>query len=120
MSVRSMGTPHFGHRRWPTGGGVVGSNLRGRGITRYSVALPITHGNLARVGEQSNHYLVSFAVLGCPLYPPKADILTASACQLEQKRRVVPEPRTPQKKLATAAPDPIATDRSSYLQAVWG
>jgi hypothetical protein len=58
-----MSTPHFGHRRWPTGGGIVGSNLRGRGITRYSVALPITHRELSsRRREQSSHYLVSFAV----------------------------------------------------------
>jgi len=27
-----IGTPHAGHRRWPIGGGVVGSNLRGWGI----------------------------------------------------------------------------------------
>jgi hypothetical protein len=38
--------------------------------------------NLARVGEQSNHYLVSFAVLGCPL----------------RARADIREPRTPPKK----------------------
>src|SRR5262245_47633535 len=78
MSVRSMSTPHFGHRRWPTGGGVVGSNLRGRGITRYSVALPITHGELSsRRREWSSHYLGAFVVPWMSALRPKCGRLGA-------------------------------------------
>ena len=44
-----MGTPHFGHGRWAGGGGV-GLKLWGRGMTRYSVTLPVPDKSLVRVG----------------------------------------------------------------------
>jgi len=42
-----MGTPHFGHGRWASGGGL---KLWGRGITRYSVTIPDPDKSLVRVG----------------------------------------------------------------------
>jgi hypothetical protein len=54
-----MGTPHFGHGRWASGGGV-GLKLWGRGMTRYSVTLPVPDKSLVRVGASrpiTNSYL---------------------------------------------------------------